>query len=286
MVCAAAFLVGCDVESGDVAVDETRSVAERERSDDCSPEALNDGDDEFVFVSAFRVVDGLLDERCLGDEDPTLTSAWEALATIAPADQLDDLSLFAGFEPDGENAEETLAFVNALDADGNAFQMSVNLDEAADDTDELLLTLAHEFSHVFTGTAAELDRSDEAAATCTTYFDGEGCYHPDSLLWAWMQRFWDGELLGSLDPFGDAEEGADARCAIESGFFGPYAATDPAEDFAEAFSAFVFRLEPATDGQADRLDWIARQPGLIEFRERADRAGLTPLANEFDVCGS
>lgn len=47
----------------------------------------------------------------------------------------------------------------------------------------------------------------------------------------------------------------------------------------------MFRLEPETDGQADRLDWLVQQPGLAEFRDRADAAGMTPLANDFELCG-
>lgn len=253
--------------------------------DDCSQRALSGDDEQFVFTSAYRIVDGALGERCLGVEDPTTLAAWQALATIAPASQLSDLALFAGFEPDGDDAAETLAFVAALDVDGSQFQMAVNTVEADVDYDELLLTLAHEFSHVFASTPAQLDRTDEAIEECATYFNGEGCYLPDSLILAWIEAFWDDALLGTVDPFEDSPDAAEARCAADAGFFGSYAATNPEEDFAEAFSAFVFRLEPDTEGQADRLAWIADQPGLEEFRARADAAGMTPLANNFEICG-
>ena len=132
---------------------------------DCSPVALNGGDEEFVFTSAYVVDDGRLGELCFGDDDDTILAAWDALAGIAPQSQLGDLTLFGGFEPDGGEADETMAFVNALDVDGNSFQMSINTVEAVADPDELLLTLAHEFTHVFTATPTQLDRSDEASAT-------------------------------------------------------------------------------------------------------------------------
>jgi hypothetical protein len=284
LVVALALAAGaCETEV--VTQEPASTVAAIPGSDDCTQAALSGDDPEFVFSSAYRVVDGRLGGRCLGEDDPTILDAWEALSTIAPATQLSDLALFAGFEPDGEVAAETLAFVNALDADGAQFQMSVNTVEAEVDPDELLLTLAHEFSHVFAGTAEQLDRTDEAIEACSTYFNGEGCYLPDSLMLAWIDAFWDDALLASVDPFEDSPEDADARCASEDGFFGPYAATNPEEDFAEAFSAFVFGVEPDTDGQAARLDWIAGQRGLAEFRDRADAAGMTPLANNFETCG-
>jgi hypothetical protein len=253
---------------------------------DCSQEALNGGDEEFVFTAAYTVEQGRLGELCFGDDDDTILDAWGILATITPASQLTDLVLFGGFVPDGASADDTLAFVNPVDSDGSGFQMSINTVDAAADPDELLLTIAHEFSHVFTATAEQLDRSDEAIDTCATYFNGEGCYLDGSLMIDWIVEFWDPDVLVDVDPTADSVDDADDRCADDDGFFGSYAATNPEEDFAEAFSAFVFRLEPQTAGQAERLDWIAAQSGLVEFRDRADAAGLTPLANNFDRCGA
>lgn len=252
---------------------------------DCSETALNDGDEEYVFTSAYRVDDGELGALCFGDADPIVVDAWESLATITPTAQLSDLVLFGGFEPDGPPADETLAFVTVIDSEGSGFQMSINTIDAAADPDELLLTIAHEFSHVFTATADQLDRSDDAIDDCVTYFNGEGCYLDDSLMAAWIVEFWDAEVLAGVDPAEESVDDADARCADDDGFFGPYAATNPEEDFAEAFSAFVFAVEPATDGQAERLDWIETQPGLVEFRDNAELAGMSPLFNNFDICG-
>jgi hypothetical protein len=289
---AALLLAGsaCDAND-DESTDTVESSEAIDRADatapdvDCSEAELNDGDEEFVFTSAYRVDDGDLGALCFGDDDPTVVAAWESLATIAPTAQLSDLVLFGGFEPDGPPADDTLAFVNVVDSEGTGFQMSINTIDAAADPDELLLTIAHEFTHVFTATADQLDRSDEAIDACATYFNGEGCYLDDSLLTAWVAEFWDPEVLAGVDPVEESVDDADARCADDDGFFGPYAATNPEEDFAEAFSAFVFALEPQTDGQAERLEWIAMQPGLVEFRDRADQAGTSPLSNNFDVCG-
>jgi len=47
----------------------------------------------------------------------------------------------------------------------------------------------------------------------------------------------------------------------------------------------VFDVETLNGEQQERIDWIAAQPGLAEFRDRAEAAGLTGLANNFDECG-
>lgn len=72
---------------------------------------------------------------------------------------------------------------------------------------------------------------------------------------------------------------------MNPGFLGPYSASNPEEDFAETFSAFVYRLEATTPEVQAKLDWMADQPGLVEFRDRADAAGLGPLPNRFEPCG-
>jgi hypothetical protein len=274
-------LVGCAPSEQ---VDERTDAAIDEVADVCTQDELG-GDDAFAFTSAHPVVDGELRAACLGEADQVLLDAWEQLAEITPPGQLGDLAIFAGYTPAGPDAAETLAFVSPVDVDGSAFQMSVNTEAAGADPDELLLTLAHEFTHVFTATPGQLDRTVESVDDCDTYDNGEGCYTVDSVVWSWIRAMWPDELLATVDPTVDSVEDADARCDVDGGFFGPYAATNPEEDFAEAFSAFVFRLDPRTEGQAERLEWFEQRPGLVEFRDRADAAGLTPLENTFEVCG-
>jgi len=267
-------------------VGEAESTFEEPTSNDvdCSDEGLG-ADDMISFTAAHHVVDGELGALCNGAGDERIFEAWDALATIAPRGQLGDLGVFTAFEESGAGDEITLAFVQPLDADGTVFQMSINLDEYEFDPDEALLTMAHEFSHVFTATPAQIDRSVEAAETCTTYDNGEGCFLEDSLIFQWVDTFWV-DYIDDFDPFVEASgvEG-EQRCSEDAGFLGPYAASNPEEDFAESFSAYVFDVEAATPEQQERLDWMADQPGLVEFHERAVAAGLTPVRNGFEVCG-
>lgn len=264
----------------------TGTTAADTRDDvDCSQEGLG-ADDTVSFTTAHYVVDGALGDVCLGDADDRLTQAWDALATITPPGQLADLGVFTGFTSAEDGEEVTLAFVNALDADGSLFQMSVNLDTYVDDPNEAQLTMAHEFSHVFTSLPSQLDRTVEAVETCTTYDNGEGCYRDDSIMHQWIQRFWGDGLIDQVDPFAEATAAdGQARCDADPGFFGAYAASTPEEDFAESFSVYVFDVETFSAAQQARIDWIAQQPGLTEFRRRADEAGLTGLPNNFGECG-
>ncbi len=269
-----------DVETEAAAIDLTATRDDVE----CSDEELG-ADDEISFTAAHYVVDGVLGALCNGDGDERILDAWDALATIAPRGQLGDLGVFTAFEEAGAGDEVTLAFVQPLDADGTLFQMSVSLDEYEFDPEEALLTMAHEFSHVFTAIPSQIDRTVEAAENCTTYDNGEGCFFEDSLMFQWVDAFWV-DYLDDFDPMVEASgvEG-EARCAQDAGFLGSYAASTPEEDFAESFSAYVFDVEAATPEQQERIDWMADRTGLVEFRERAEAAGLTPVSNSFEVCG-
>lgn len=253
---------------------------------DCSAEGLG-SDETLVFTDAHYVVDGTLGAVCFGEGNATLTEAWETLSIIAPPLQLADLGVFGAFDSLDTDGDITLAFVNRLDDDGTLFQMSVNTATYADDPNEAFLTTAHEFSHVFTALPSQIDRSAESADGCTTYDNGEGCFLPDSLMAQWIALFWGDGLIDEIDPDVDpsSSEGQD-RCDISPGFLGAYAASNPEEDFAETFSAFVFQLDVDTDALQTKLDWMNEQPGLAEFRDRAVDAGLGPLENNFDSCGT
>lgn len=283
------LLAGCGSDSSTATAPEIISSGDAagpgRGAPDCSEEEVGSSD-ETPFTVVHYVDDGALGAVCLGAEDPILRDAWDALATIASPAELALLGLFGGFtDPEtGDSDESTYAFVTPPTT-GDTFQMAVNLPAFEADPDEALLTIAHEFSHVFTSVPSELDRSEEAAATCTTYLAANGCFVPGSLIAEWVDRFWS-PWIDEIDPDAEATVAAgEDRCAADPGFFGPYAASDPEEDFAESFSAFVFRIPANGPRQQARLDLMAARPELTEYRERADAAGLTPRPNTFDRCG-
>ena len=242
------------------------------------------GDDVDHFVTAAYVVNGVLGATCFGDRDPSLISAWRHLVAVAPPTELRNLALFAGYT---STDETDLAYVNSIDDAGRQFQMSVNLDAYDEDHVEGELTMAHEFSHVFTALPDQLDRSITTADDCGTWYDGEGCFRSGSLMAKWIDAFWPAEELDRIDVNHDPEiSDGDRLCHLNPGFLGSYAATNPEEDFAETFAAFVYRVDAPTAEVQDKFDWMARRPELAAFRHRATAAGLGPLEGDFDTCGS
>lgn len=239
---------------------------------------------DLPVVVAHVVVDGNLGATCFGEPDERLVDAWRVLASITPPDELHELGMFTGFVSN-EQEQTTLAFVNRIDSPRSPYQMSVNLDEADDDPIELLLTMAHEFAHVLSANPGQVDASVRLE-DCRTWHNLRGCFRDDSLIWLWIETFWGEGLIDGVDQ--QLEPSPDVgleRCASNAGFFGPYGASHPEEDFAEAFSAFVFRIEPVSAQQRAKLAWFADRPDLVRFRNQAIESDLGPLGYRFEPCG-
>lgn len=246
----------------------------------CLPDDDADSDQQGTEINlVYQVVGGQLGATCFGSPDETVEWAWRVLADLVPPAQLNDLSVFAGFSSTEGEDNTTLAYVQNVDDDGDQFLMAVNIEATKNDPDEATLTMAHEFTHVFTALPTELDRSVDPG-DCEGFDNGEGCYLDDSILNQWFQTFWQ-NVPG--DPTSD--EQAQERCDLDPGFFGSYGASNPEEDFAEAFSAYVLRVEPRGQAQQNRLDFIDRYPGLREFRDRAVDRDYGPLDHNFEACG-
>jgi hypothetical protein len=252
---------------------------------DCSLEFVaSGGGEEFpdAFTSAHFVVDGILGATCLGADDERLIDAWRWLRVTAPAEALEALILFAGFDADSD----TLAYVEPLSGpDGRLrYQMTVNLRQAAEDEAELMLTMAHEFTHIFAATESQLDE-DVWPEDCETFHNGDGCFLADSFIGRWVAAFW-GDWIADLDPDNiDDPDAADARCWVDDSFLGAYAATNPEEDFAETFSAFVYSVPVETPGLLAKYEFLAADPSLRVYRDRVQALGYGPLPNQFGGCG-
>lgn len=244
----------------------------------CDPEAV--GQEEGEVTTVYAVVDGSLGPLCHGVSDPVVEASWEELAMVASVDLLTDVELFAGYEA----ASDTMAFAGPIDEDHRQFVVAVDVVSAADDVDELRLTMVHELAHVLTQTPDQLD-TELLPEECETLWNGLGCFRPDSYMAGWMDRFWSDEDLASLPIDGGIDEdGGEDRCLLDPRYVGAYAASHPEEDFADTLSAWVFSVDVNVEVM-EKFDYFATFPELVEMREYAIDAGLVDLPSNFDLCG-
>lgn len=241
-------------------------------------------DDSVRFTTAYQAKDGKLVGVCVGEPNPVLVDAWQKLTTFTTPEQLGHITVFSAFET--KKNSDTLAFVQGIGDTEADFMMSLNTAEATKNETELWLTLIHEYSHIHTGLPDQLDLTTTHKNDCTTYFSGDGCYRQQSHLAQWTQEFWTKDQLTRVDPQNPDEDAALDRCERNNHFFGPYAATNPEEDFAESFAAMVGRVPPHTDGQRKKIEWLEQRPDLLGFKERASQANIGPFPHTFDPCGT
>lgn len=259
--------------------DEQAILDELQENGFCDPADVEDGG---VVTAMHFVVKGQVQPPCSGDVDPRLDAAWTAMADVTPTALLSDISLLAGFE--GCDTCDTLAFVTTLDEAAEFFLMAVDVQAGVDDLNELALTMQHELAHVFTQVpATQLDISI-SAEECPTYYNGIGCFREDAYTWEWIQRFWDAEALATIPEDGDVnEEAGEARCMADAPYTGPYGASNPEEDIAEVFAAYVFDVEVST-ALDEKLAFFDQYPEFREVRERAEALGRHGAAYSFDNC--
>jgi hypothetical protein len=241
------------------------------------------GEEDGQLIGAYAVEDGELADLCFGAPVDRLEESWQILADIATPAELSPVVVFAGYKSQGEGTGN-VAFAGPIGDSNESFVVAVDLDEASKDLDELRVTMAHEFAHVFTQVSAQVDLTT-TQNDCTTYWNGSWCFEQDSYLADWVDQFWDRGALNSLPSGGGSDTpGGEQRCSLDSSFLGAYAASHPEEDFAESFAAFVYSIDvPA--GVEPRQDFFRRYPELVAYNERANAAGERDLPNNFDRCG-
>lgn len=208
---------------------------------------------------------------------------WEHFLALIPADQRGMIAEY-GIFTDGYGG--TLAAVSQTDFDPNLWVLYVDFADTVNDH-ELTYTLIHEFAHLLTlgpdqvrPSLAIFNNPDDddiyfrEASACPNYFPGEGCANPDSYIHNFFHIFWKdiheewNEINLEEDEDIYTEKLDDFYFKYEDRFVTSYAATNPEEDIAEAFTFFVITPKPAGDTIAERkILFFHQYPELVELRE-------------------
>ena len=231
---------------------------------------------------AYAVDNGRLSTTpCFGDASPVVEAAWNELAQITPPQLISGVTILAGFD---DARSDTLAFAGPVEDDSDDHLIAVGVAAAVDDPQELRLTMAHELAHVFTQTTDQIDVAF-FADECETFFNGFGCFQPDAYMTDWVDRFWSATALESLPSDYSADiAGGEARCDLDAGFPGSYAASHPEEDFAESFSAYVFDVDLAAAFD-ERRAFFDERPEFVAMRQAIRRTAEGVPPGNFTECG-
>ncbi len=207
--------------------------------------------------------------------DPRAQDAWALFISIAPNDFIE--SNFVRYETYDDEGDDTSAYVLPSEDNPSKWILGVNLAATHPggrlDKTETIFTMVHEFAHVLTLEAnqvpPDISLNSGGAASCSAFFTGEGCAKAGSYINQFFQMFW-GNIYDTL-PSEDASESE--RNAFydryQEQFVTDYAASNPGEDIAESFAAFVLKPMPDDNSIADaKVRFFYEYPELVRLRSQ------------------
>lgn len=156
-------------------------------------------------------------------------------------------------------------FDTALDLSTWQMGLAINY---AEDQNELLFTIIHEFGHILTLNNTQLD-SSTSQGNCNNYFPGEGCARAQ----AFINKLYN---LGWEDIWSEYQQAQGSATAMQNfydrnsdRFVTNYAATNPGEDIAEVFATFVtLSIKPEGNTIAERkILLMYDEPELVQLRD-------------------
>lgn len=164
-----------------------------------------------------------------------------------------------------------IAYVTARDDQAKTWEMNVNLQDASDAV-ELTQTLIHEYGHLLTLNAAQMDAEE---LNCQSFLSSEGCARKNSYMDAFYQAYWKSlaaewaKVVSESDQDTYEEQRHAFFKKYENHFVSEYAATNPAEDMAESWTSFVLFTDSYYPTIArQKVSFFAKYPELVQLRQQ------------------
>jgi len=246
--------------------------------------ALYDVEGDEIVNPVFEVVpSNLKDEQ---KNSKLQNEAWLLFAGLIPPE---DRAMVSQFNVFTDGPDNTLAAVDLNAEDLSSWKLEVDIADL-DNPDELIFTMIHEYAHLLTLNAEQVELDMEILAdpynielqqvkdaACSNYFTGLGCSYEDSYIHVFYSRFWtDIEAEWSQVDAIQYEPGAnveyynalyDFYLTHRDQFVSDYSVTHPTEDIAESFAHFVFNPRPVGNSVRDqKLLFFYEYPELVRLR--------------------
>ena len=266
---------------------------------------------ETTEISNYQIQEGELENPIRSDIDESLEQyrnqrlvgqIWNGVKEVVPNNYLNELSSLR-LETDGNQG--MLAFVQKDPEDSTKFYFGIDPLDAAPsavfDIKNVKASIVHEFGHVIGGTVAHSDgniadfdlvkkniqeyrkiiNNNQNECHPNFYDRLSGCMNDDSYMSEFYKKFWSGimnEFSYSFEYGNHAEfeeDNADFHAKFENRFVTKYSASNPVEDFAESFTAFVLFEDPNFPIRTmyynpvikEKIDFFYNYPELIEIRD-------------------
>ena len=226
------------------------------------------GDDETPVVTFEVVGEKLVSSEATPEQTEQANAVWTRFTELIPADERTMVSKFELMADEYGGAH-----VYADENDPTRWILGVNFGIEGEELDSILV---HEFGHLLTLQAGEVPPSNEDTS-CPTYNPGEGCAMNASTIAEFVEAFWPQQMqddLARINDTGDWDAIDQFYADNADQFVTDYAATNPVEDLAETFTAFVLEERPTGSNIADqKVEMLWGDPEMVALRDEI-RANL------------
>lgn len=207
------------------------------------------------------------------NKDASHEKIWSKFSSMIPVESRSSLGRFIIFQ---DEESGTLAYVEPINDDLKTWAMGVNLiglfDENGDYVNESDLnhTLIHEYAHILTLNADQVDPFIEEENCYPRYFIQEGCTKEGSFMNLFFKTFWTRDMTSLVES--DEENGPIELYENQpNDFVTDYAATNPVEDMAESFTAFIMNPKPKNcdlNQKNEKICSFYEREVLLKLRKR------------------
>ncbi len=231
-----------------------------------------------------------VDEPKVDDRYNEVLSFEELLHVVIPEENLTRLGKV--FE-DSDGLYGDLAYVEPANRTGSIWDMAY---DSADiytkdgkqylDLDETISTIVHEYAHIESLNESQVRHMDYRGSETEVVLD-EGTAKEDSYINKFTKKFWTEEMMEAANEAydkGSSEEFAYRNNIEHKGeFITEYAATNPAEDFAETFAAYVLKEKSDFNSTVlqQKYDFFDSFPEFVELKEKIND-NIRPLLEQND----
>lgn len=221
--------------------------------------------DEEDVVNIFLVRNGRLyeDDKWTKNTDSEDYRIWNIFNNIVGEDFVDEyIYRYATYRFSDTGV---LGFVQLLGDKEPAWGLAINAQASNFSskkwTKDLVSVLIHEYAHILTLNADQINFRIKKQYSCNNYVSVEGCARSNSYLNAFVDNFWEAEDLKHSSSY------ASYYKEHPDDFITEYAAKRPEEDMAESFTQFVLYSKPTGDTKKDqKILFFYDYPELVKIR--------------------
>lgn len=222
-------------------------------------------DDSLAILGVYEV-DGT---EVVDDIDPSYEAVWQRFTELVDVTAWPQITLFVALDRDASPGG-TEGAVDRIAGSDEEYYVALDV-TGVEPAAELDSTMLHEFGHLVTLNPDQMPLDTSEADTCDIFTVDGRCAPEGSYFRDWVEQFWAGYLHSDADA--EPDTAADDRFATGD-YVSEYAATNPYEDLAETFDAWVREdSEPTGDAVIDqKLRFFDAYPEIVELKEHAQLA--------------